>query len=396
MERCFTNVCVVLALFIFSSVVSRLTSSIVALQQMTQDSSKQFWLLRKYLKQRNVPRHLAARIQRFLEFSFEQRAQFIPESSVLMLKILTHQLQIELQYAVTESLLSMHLYFRRLGHVSEFAMHQLCEESLMRTDLAMEDPLFFGGEHGTKMYFVVSGDLEYDMPELSDYLEDTVLIMPQEYIAESALWCKWFYLGNAQCRTEGQILSVDVKCFCVVMEKHPALWEKTSAFANEFVQALNNAHDYEISDILDFNTLGLKRQLNAYFSLQYEEGMWESEEQPTPEALRLSGLDHLASRSSAVSSGSIGVAGSPGARIAQSRASQEGEWMPVLPFSSRSSKGGRNSTTSTRASRKVVAPPAQDANTKVSTFRGASGSSSPVAAHPSKVAATNSLHEEDC
>eukprot|EP00427_Karlodinium_veneficum_P057893 CAMPEP_0169424422 /NCGR_PEP_ID=MMETSP1017-20121227/68031_1 /TAXON_ID=342587 /ORGANISM="Karlodinium micrum, Strain CCMP2283" /LENGTH=126 /DNA_ID=CAMNT_0009534203 /DNA_START=1 /DNA_END=378 /DNA_ORIENTATION=+ len=71
-ERVFTVCALIMGLLIFSAVVSRLTAAIVKLQDMAQDNSKQFWLLRKFLKQRRVAWQLGLRIQRFLEHAIEQ------------------------------------------------------------------------------------------------------------------------------------------------------------------------------------------------------------------------------------------------------------------------------------------------------------------------------------
>jgi hypothetical protein len=66
-ERIFAIAVVVFALVGFSYVVGSITGSLTQLRSMQEDKSKQFWNLRRYLKQHQVYFELSVRIQRYIE-----------------------------------------------------------------------------------------------------------------------------------------------------------------------------------------------------------------------------------------------------------------------------------------------------------------------------------------
>merc|ERR1719471_252981 len=75
LERVFTVLIVVFALVAFSYVVGSITGSLTQLRSMQEDTYKQFWNLRRYLKQHRVPTALSARIQRYLEHAWSSQGQ---------------------------------------------------------------------------------------------------------------------------------------------------------------------------------------------------------------------------------------------------------------------------------------------------------------------------------
>merc|ERR1719163_1778554 len=92
-------------LVLFSSFISSITASMTQLRNLEGDKSKQFWLLRRYLRQNGINTNLSWRILRYVEFACGEQKNLVPESKIWVLQLLTHQLRHELNYAVSFSIL---------------------------------------------------------------------------------------------------------------------------------------------------------------------------------------------------------------------------------------------------------------------------------------------------
>jgi len=67
-ERFFSIVVLFFAMVAFSSIVGHITASMTHLQNLKGAQMKEFWLLRKYLKQNDINKELTTRIIKFLEY----------------------------------------------------------------------------------------------------------------------------------------------------------------------------------------------------------------------------------------------------------------------------------------------------------------------------------------
>merc|ERR1719506_1788119 len=72
-ERLFSVVVLMFALVAFSSFVGSISTSMTALRNMNADVNKQFWLLRRYLKQQGVTKLVGKRILKYLEYIVERK-----------------------------------------------------------------------------------------------------------------------------------------------------------------------------------------------------------------------------------------------------------------------------------------------------------------------------------
>jgi len=110
-ERIFSIVVLFFAMVAFSSIIGGITSSMTSLRNIKGDQDKQFWLLRRYLKQRSIPPNLSKRIFKFLEHRFKVSASQISESQVPIIEKLSEALQHDLTYSIISELLKLHKFF---------------------------------------------------------------------------------------------------------------------------------------------------------------------------------------------------------------------------------------------------------------------------------------------
>jgi len=244
-ERSFAIIITFFGLIVSSSMVSRITSLMVRLQTMKTDMTKQFWLLRRYLREHNVPQKLAVRIRRYLEYACEEREAHVQEDKLEVLSLLSSQLRDELRAAINEQYMSAHPFFIYLSQESNVTMHRLCSVALSSKPLAMEDPLFFHGEEATHMYFVNRGRIRYIR------MQDEVAVMAEKgsCLCEAVLWVNWYHRGDALATSESEVLTLEASMFGEVMRSNPKVQALAADYAAFFIHGLNSATNL-ISDLM--------------------------------------------------------------------------------------------------------------------------------------------------
>lgn len=244
-ERTFTICTLVFGLLIFSSVVSRVTSSMIQLQTLTDQNARQFWLLRRFFRERQVPKALSARIQRYLEYAIQKQSEHVQEINVKILSLLSNQLSDELQFAITVPQLSTHPLFEYISKVSDVTMHRLARSAITRKDIASEDSVFFNTEIATHMYYVTSGELVY----LKNSNMDPEMVGREQWICEPSLWTPWTHLGDLHATTECDLISIDAHSFGEVVQKNSLTCQLAATYAASYVEMLNKKERHELTDI---------------------------------------------------------------------------------------------------------------------------------------------------
>merc|ERR1719394_2240513 len=74
-ERLFSVMVLLFAMLVFSSIVASITSAMTALRNLQGNEMRQFWLLRRYLRQRSIRPGLANRIIKFQEKKLDTTKQ---------------------------------------------------------------------------------------------------------------------------------------------------------------------------------------------------------------------------------------------------------------------------------------------------------------------------------
>lgn len=248
-EYTFSILVLVLGAFIFTFLVASVTSRVHQLQNMHGDSSRQFWLLRRYLHERQMPRPLAIRILRYVEYAHSIQADLVPESKVTILSLLSDQLRHELAFTVYfTSILKHPLFFRSSESGSEMALHSLASDVLGEVYLAHGDWIFTENESATDMTLVVKGRVVYH--RFSGHLTVERDVKNDDWVCEQVLWVPWLHRGDAMVKDQqSQLITVHAKSFENFMPKHIDFWAAMTAYAWAYVEWLNSI---ELEDCTDY------------------------------------------------------------------------------------------------------------------------------------------------
>merc|ERR1712232_313587 len=173
----------------------------------------QMWLLRRYLRQRNVESQLRTRVLRFLEYKHSTQEQLIPEARITILTLLSRNLHSELQYVVSFSNLLVHPLFAYAESVAKATMYGLGDTVLSTASCASQDVLFYRGVVTTHMYVIVSGRLGYERPGANE-----CIARPGDWMCEASLWTNWVSQGDLHVANECQLILVDNRRFGEAVE----------------------------------------------------------------------------------------------------------------------------------------------------------------------------------
>jgi len=188
------------------------------------------------------------------------RQEHVPESELLILSLLSNQLHEELEHAVFVPHLSVHPLFNHINAVSDVTMYRLCNKAMTRIPLARGDTLFFQGEMGDQMYFVLSGELAYLQEaavfgnDSSQVVEDAegveTSVHKEDWMCEPVLWTLWPHQGDLHALRECQLLAVAADLFGQVMRMNPSIWRMSSKYAERFVLRMNGfRHSGALTDL---------------------------------------------------------------------------------------------------------------------------------------------------
>ena len=258
LERTFSVTVLLIAMISFSSFVSILTALIAELRKISSDETRQFWLLRRYLRDWSVDRAVALKVRRYLEYAYAFQRQRVQAKDVQLLSLLSEPLRDEMRHAQVSANLVLHPLFRQCN-----TRIKLFSKALVESGLARGDLLFACGEEAKCMYFLAWGRLSYSLGHFaqplpgspsSDILpnqdeEDTEHLYEGHWVSEPVLWVEWLHLGDAQACTECQLLAVPKDMFSEAIASSRPLFRCLREYAARFVDYLNRLADFELTDL---------------------------------------------------------------------------------------------------------------------------------------------------
>jgi hypothetical protein len=197
---------------------------------MKSDDTKQFWLLRRYLRQHKVPQDLTIRVLRYAEYARLLRKDLISESRVTLLSILSAQLQDELRNTVYfQSLLNHPLLNQVLGY-SGLVAQGLCTSALQQQYLALGDVVFNRAAKATGLWMVMLGEVSYMHKTGTE-----VSAHEQDWMSEQVIWMEWTHKGYATAARNCEVILVKATGFESVMLEDWALHDKVASYARAFI-----------------------------------------------------------------------------------------------------------------------------------------------------------------
>lgn len=245
LERIYSIIVLLFAMVAFSSIVGTVTSSMTVIRSMKNDRQKQFWMLRRYLKQKNVSVDLTMRMTRFLEHQQAKQQKLIQASKVTFLQQLSDQLARELAFEMFHPSLTNHPFIRFLGRDMKGVAARICQMALKAMQVATGDTIFSLGEDAHRAFILKSGELSYNTG---------VALHPppqeKEWLAEAAIWTPWRYRGKLLALKPCDLLAVEASRFAEAMSLHPKPVSLARVYGQKFVTLMNGFPQSQWTDVV--------------------------------------------------------------------------------------------------------------------------------------------------
>jgi len=247
LERLFALLTVFFALVIFSYIVGSITGSLAQLRQIASGATRDYWLLRRYLQKNHVPTTLSLRIVRFVQHAYNRQQEKMSVSQVSLLKLLSSQLNAELQCSLNLPHLKVHPLFNYLNDAATVTLNKVAQDAVTRIQMARGDTLFLLNQDGAGMYFVISGRILYSRDtEMGPKRE--LVDADEDWIAEPVLWVEsWLHLGEARAYADSELLMVSPTQFETILKTVKPIARTAARYARRFMEWLEQQ---EYTDVI--------------------------------------------------------------------------------------------------------------------------------------------------
>jgi hypothetical protein len=209
-----------------------------ALRNMNASINKQFWMLRRFLKQQSIPKQVSRRIVKYLEYIVEKKHGKVQQANITIIQMLSDQLREELTFELTFPSVQSQLFFTYLINypLMDVVMRKICNLALRNKLIACDDHVFYPGDEATHVYcFLGPGIMDYQ------YDDGTAIDPPVkegEWIAEIGLWSAWKHVGRFKALTESEFLCVDIQQFAKECCKTVSSWRLASQYGEAYLNLL--------------------------------------------------------------------------------------------------------------------------------------------------------------
>lgn len=260
-ERVYSVAVLVMAMVCFSSFVSILTASMMELRKIQNDGSRQFWLLRRYMRDWGVSKRTRLRIQRYCEYAYKRQKQRVQEQDVALLSLLSDPLREEVKYETFAAHLFVHPLFLHCDDRT-----RIFSSAVSAASLARDDQAFSCGVQARHMIFLSNGALEYLLGAMeeevrppvspisegtsSEFSPQSEMVLEGTWVAEAVLWTPWIHLGDLFALQESQIVVVDAMKFGEAVQIARPLLVAVSRYAEKFLDTMNRVNKQELTDLL--------------------------------------------------------------------------------------------------------------------------------------------------
>jgi len=245
-ERVYAISVLLFALVVFSAFVSNLTQARMELQRITNKLGKEWYILRKFMKQQKIPRVLALRVEKYITRSVLPRLNEVQQKDVVLLKRLSDPLRSALNAEMYTQHLVGHPFLNWLKECCTSALEDLCNDIIISM-LAEGDLLFQEGRIAKGMFVLVSGKLQYyintsSIPEIWE---------EGHTCCEAVLWTSWVHVGRMGACVQSDLLTLTSVDFRNHITKNHCAWALAKSYAHMFLKKLNamDTGDEAVSDL---------------------------------------------------------------------------------------------------------------------------------------------------
>eukprot|EP00929_Paragymnodinium_shiwhaense_P080101 TRINITY_DN41752_c0_g1_i1.p1 TRINITY_DN41752_c0_g1~~TRINITY_DN41752_c0_g1_i1.p1 ORF type:complete len:493 (-),score=95.14 TRINITY_DN41752_c0_g1_i1:97-1575(-) len=256
-ERIFSIVVLFFAMVAFSSIVASITGAMTSLRNLSAEQNKQFWLLRRYLRQRNIKNELSSRIIKFLEYTLEQQRATVQLGSISLFSGLSEELRQELAHQLNHPFLtSNHVFFNYMERNMLVVMQRLCHKGLSTKGYAEKEVVFSAGEAASNMFVVKQGSCVYSYTDKFAHHQLEPPLQKMDQLCEPILWTSWRHRGELMADTPLDLVLLSPDIFLEILSQHPHPHSLAKRYGCRFLHFINSVDRSRLLDVLRPEVIG--------------------------------------------------------------------------------------------------------------------------------------------
>eukprot|EP00928_Gymnodinium_smaydae_P045861 TRINITY_DN30523_c0_g1_i1.p1 TRINITY_DN30523_c0_g1~~TRINITY_DN30523_c0_g1_i1.p1 ORF type:complete len:568 (-),score=67.03 TRINITY_DN30523_c0_g1_i1:487-2190(-) len=231
-ERVYNILVLLFGMFVFSSIVSGISSKMMQYKMNTRTRTTTLAQLRKFMLQNKVRTELAVRIQKQVGANLSEDKKLVMKD-LEALRLLNASLRAELQAEVLHQHLCRHRLFVVCAWSDETFSRRLCRDDVMDASwLSRGKPLFLAGAEALGVYHVISGDVLYSR----DGLEHEFYC--KSWFCDIGIFTQWVHNGSLRAESQCEILTICIARFLESLEHLPVVLELLGEFARTLVHMI--------------------------------------------------------------------------------------------------------------------------------------------------------------
>jgi len=221
------------------------------LHQANRQKSKQREDIRKYISDNKLSLELGNRIVAFVRKHRASSRKRVHEDEIQILKVLPESLRVQLHWEVYLTVLTPHPFFFNCHEIDEGCLLDICHNAMGEMSLGSSQELFTAGQTASKMYFVISGLLEY-FHELSDH--EMAEVPRGSWCVEVVLWIRWVHEGRLAAVPHCELVTLDNHAFRKYVSHDPTMHRAGQEYARLLKNRIDGGQIREPLDIwMDFD-----------------------------------------------------------------------------------------------------------------------------------------------
>eukprot|EP00928_Gymnodinium_smaydae_P048375 TRINITY_DN32330_c0_g1_i1.p1 TRINITY_DN32330_c0_g1~~TRINITY_DN32330_c0_g1_i1.p1 ORF type:complete len:941 (+),score=66.85 TRINITY_DN32330_c0_g1_i1:68-2824(+) len=231
-ERAFNIAILLFGMFVFSTIVSAVSSKVTQHRMRMQDQIATMSQFDRFVRQKRVSHDLSMNMRRQIQERLnESKPLGINDVQGLQLvsKSLRTQLYVEL-YRRDVLSLPIFLIFDKVE--TNFSSKLFSDDVVSLRLLSHAQQLFAVRENAVAAYHVFRGEIRYAHASSSAGIWEEVAA--GTWMSEVALWCKWRHRGVAEAAKISEVLAVNASALLDLLPDFPMLFDLASAYANTF------------------------------------------------------------------------------------------------------------------------------------------------------------------
>lgn len=292
-ERVFVLVCALCGLAISSVFVSSITNTMLQLQSLQEERTKQLRAVREFVLEHSISLELALRAKKYVRARLEDALRRKYENELL--ELLPESLLTDLHEEARWPIVSHHPFLADLRRDYPRIVRRLCHEAMAEFTAHPGDVVFHAGDVCKRFFFVWRGDLRYfpnadaqesaEEQDGADEEEDeidasafdenaseshgksgdsalrkdqsimsinlrSVPVHPVSYLSEATLWTYWEHRGALKAKGSSSFLTINSVKFAPIIKDTAFAFIDAAVYAKKFVQRLNEDPEFRCDFVM--------------------------------------------------------------------------------------------------------------------------------------------------